>query len=49
MAIIRDDIGVEAALMECPHCESFATHRPVEGLYGTFHCATCFAMFRHLD
>ena len=49
MAIIRDDGGVERALMVCPRCEAHAMHGPVEGSDGTFTCATCFAMFRNLD
>ena len=49
VAIIRDDSGVENALMECPHCESYEMHAAVSDRDGTFQCALCFAMFRHLD
>jgi len=48
VAIIRDENGVERALMECPHCESYELHVGVEGSEGTFQCATCYAMFRDL-
>ena len=49
MALIRTDDGREFALMECPHCETYEMHPPTDGRDGTFECATCFAMFRHVD
>lgn len=45
MALIRTDDGTVYSLMECPHCEGYEMHAPVEGRDGTFQCARCFAMF----